>query len=237
MFSNRFQPAGGMSAELRAYISVTQVVAWIGLLLAPVLIFGDLIFVGPHLRDSISAYYYSPVVGRVFVGSVFALGIALLMFWFTRVDHWLGLVACLGAIGTSLFPTAPAGAQRSIVGWVHVVASGALLAALAAIAFFVFTHHDEPGRPTWNKDTRDVWRQTVADDDPRKQRRNRLYRVCGVLSALGTVGALLSAMVPMHGYWFLASEIIAIEPFGVAWLVKSGFRWERRVSGPRPLAG
>jgi len=89
------------------------------------LIFGVLPFLRPDgIQDSLSHYYYVPVMGDFFVGSLFFIGILFFFFFHSNgkpipgwdkvypFESWLMRAAGLLAIGIAIFPTGYPGTEN-----------------------------------------------------------------------------------------------------------------------------
>jgi len=173
---------------------------------------------------SISHYYYTRV-GSIFIIIVSLLAIFLLIYkGKERTDLYLSSIAGLFALCLLLFPTdnlskvcCDPGYSVTILkisgfrATLHYVASAIFLGCLAAMSLFVFTKSDKP----------------AAQRSRGKKIRNRIFIVCGVLMivALLTVAAGLGRLIPASFYntyhltfWM---ETLAIESFGLSWLIKS----------------
>ncbi|MEM9268136.1 MAG: hypothetical protein AAGA78_04255 [Pseudomonadota bacterium] len=198
--------------------------------------------------DSVSHYYYAPVVGDLFVGYLFA--VAALLFGY-RGQHaseavlarWAGVFA----LGVALLPTREGGCQdpsftaRTLVDWVqspqgpvptgatfntlslvgnlHFVSAGLLFVLLAFYAGFVFTR-PTPGHDPSAPSQNKIWR-------------NRIYVASAVVivTAIVVLGgragylALTGEMDDPTGPWRRGNltfwfEAAALAAFGVSWLIK-----------------
>jgi hypothetical protein len=159
-------------------------------------------------KGSISAYYDG--AHDELVGLLFTIGIFFFSYrgFDDLGDRIAGALASAAALGVALFPS-----PERFPAWcrdVHYVCASTLLLTLAAFSFFLFTKTDPALAMT-----------------PEKIKRNRLYRVCGVLMFVFTLAAGVSLfdttlerwVEPWHGgYWF---ETFALEAFGVSWIVKA----------------
>jgi hypothetical protein len=183
----------------------------IGIGLPIVLPVGKLLFFGPGLPDTISAYYYSDM-RNVLVGAMCAIGVYLLYYpGFDRGDNITTALAGLGAITLALSPTTPPAPEvptpaEVVAGVGHYTGAGVFFLALAYMSYFRFTR--TAGAPT-----------------EQKLRRNVLYRVCGVVMVVAiAVAVVLDLALPLavldsvHPVFWL--EALAVFAFGVSWLVK-----------------
>jgi hypothetical protein len=181
----------------------------IALCLPVVLALGKVVLGEPGLQGSISAYYYTGM-RDVFVGSLWAVGVFMILYRNGTVDDRLTSGAGVCAVLVAIFPTAPAG-EFAVHGWVpyvHLAAATTLFVLLAVLAAVRFPVSD-PG---------------VAAD-PGKHVRVAVYRACGAAIALSVGAALIDGVLagtgavgPGHLFWF---ESVALVAFGVSWLVKS----------------
>jgi len=181
--------------------------------------------------ESISHYYYTRVSGILII-VVSMLAIFLLVYKGRgRIDLILSMLAGAFALGLLLFPTnnvnpALQDQHCTCIGkdyivtrlkvsdarmWFHYIASGIFLVSLAGMAFFVFTKSDKANPKSRTKE---------------KRRRNRIFRVCGVLMVLAILVIVggFTGLIPDHIYndyrltfWM---EVLAVEAFGFSWLVK-----------------
>ncbi|MEV7095558.1 DUF998 domain-containing protein [Amycolatopsis sp. NPDC051045] len=185
---------------VHSYLFLRRAIGLIGLALPVVLILGKQLVQGGALIGSLSGYYYTDL-RDVLVGAMCAVGVFLLAYYgHDYVDNVASTVAGLGAIGLALFPTTPA---RDVTAWdrtsgvLHLVFAAVFFLALAYFCLRLFPHDGE-------------------------QRFGTLYRACGivilaclVLIALAKYLAIAPSLRP--ALWL---EAIAVEAFGIAWLVK-----------------
>jgi hypothetical protein len=189
---------------VHSYLFLRRAIGLIGLALPFVLILGKQLVQGGDLIGSLSGYYYTDL-RDVLVGAMCAVGVFLLAYYgHDFVDNVASTVAGLGAIGLALFPTTP---DHDVTAWdrtsgvLHWVFAAVFFLALAYFCLRLFPHDGEqpPGTGV-------------------------VYRVCGivilaclVLIALAKYLALAPSLHP--ALWL---EAVAVEAFGVAWLVKGG---------------
>lgn len=157
--------------------------------------------------------YVDTVMGGVFVGVLFAIGVFLFFYvgydadpgepWFLPSDRVASNLAGGFAIGVALFPTT---SSIGFVQGVHMVSATLLFLTLAYMSLWLFTKHGDG--PT-----------------PEKLVRNRIYRICGY-AIFGCI-----ALIGIHGWLFRDTglddlnpvfwlEAIAMWAFGIAWFVK-----------------
>ena len=200
-------------SQVRSYVLLRRGIGIIGVALPFILIIGKIILESPGISASISAYYYS-VMRDVFVGSLWVIGIFLICYRYAFLDDIVSTFAGICAIGVSLFPTPPdmgATQQQTAIGLAHASFASSFFLILALMAIVLFRRTDPQVSPT-----------------RRKQQRNTVYVICGiVILACVVLAALLlfvpylhgaSWLQPLHPIFFL--EAFAILAFGFAWFVK-----------------
>src|SRR5687767_12068085 len=203
------------AAELQAhmvgtYHNLRVGIGVIGLALPVLLWLGGTFLDGTPLRASMSAYYYSPTMRNVFVGILFAIGVALYLYkGFSTKENWALNAAGVLALGVALFPTTAPDKTE---------AGGLSLHAAFAVAFFACIAYVSVFRSSDTlrliKDTsRAVWLQ-------------RIYRALGAGMIISPVIAVVLTLVLQRPreerslLFFL--EAVAVVMFGLYWLVKSG---------------
>ena len=191
------------------YLGVRRAIGWLGIALPLVLIAGGALIDHDAIRSSISSYYYSNSMRGVLVGTLFAISVFLLVYRYKKLDDYAGTIACVAGIVTALFPTNSDGVPMDTISWIHRIASSMFLLALTFIALFVFTLTDQPAPG-----------HTRKSSDPAKNRRNKVYIGCGVVM-LGALGvALMSGLTGVGGSSLFWCELVAVEAFGVSWMIK-----------------
>lgn len=212
LFADAVAKAGD-SELAAAYTYLQRAVAIIAVLLPGTLIGGNFLF-GGGLQGSISSYYYTHM-GNVFVGSLCALAVFFLSYNYRPIrsfelDGLLSKVTAGAAVGVAIFPTARdagvADGGEKLVSFLHLLCAGVLFALLGVFAYFFFT-------------------KSGGTMTPEKQRRNRLYRTCGVLifTCIALVGVSNLLDPPSSWHTLLWLETVCVLSFGVSWLVKGGF--------------
>jgi len=191
-----------------SYMGLRRAVGYFGLAL-PIVVFAVGIALPPHeFLSSISAYYYVPFAGNIFVGVLWVIGVFLWFYDYRQADNYLTSAAGTFAIGVATFPTAKQDIPRTLfsTATVHLVCAGLFFATLAVMSLFFFTRGDATGRP-------------------RKQTRNRIYVACGLIIVLALIVAALGALIlgrnlynQLHILFFC--ETVASWAFGISWLVK-----------------
>ncbi len=199
------------SDVLVSYLTLRKVVGALGMALPPGVMVWDWFLCDCRtIRPSISDYY-SGRTGVFFVGALFT--IAWFLFAYRgpdRKDDIAGDLAWLFALGVALFPHDAPPPQSAI----HFISAAALFLVLAYFSLALFTKTGG----------------TIAQMTPQKVKRNRVYKVCGVvmLACVGTIGA-----VKLGYFTFTAGpippvfllETLALEAFGISWMVKGETLW------------
>jgi hypothetical protein len=205
-----------------SYLGIRRAVGILGLALPIAVSLGTAIFSAfPHLKDSISDYYYT-IMGNVFTGTL--CGVALFLFSYNGFDRWDRIssnLAAVFALGVAFFPMNVDRAckactlgniiSRDVQPWrdyVHFTSASLLFFTLACMSLFLFTKTQPGKRPTH-----------------KKQQRNIIYRVCGIVMlaamvlAFGYQKGWITKVLPLpHSTFFM--ETVMLWSFGFSWLVK-----------------
>lgn len=216
-----------------SYLGLRKGIGYIGLLLPFVLPIGKILFEGPGLEGSMSAYFYT-VTGRVFVGSLCTIGVFLLSYRYKKWDIIASIIAGICAIGVAIFPTAPEvdpTATQKAIGIVHGVSAGLFFVTLAFISILLFTKTNpyQTLKPRKLIDDLSMFVVTRTDPkfplNPRKKQRNIIYRVCGYMILACIIGMVIVGIPSIKEhvqqcnlvFWL---ESIAVFAFGASWLIK-----------------
>lgn len=198
---------------IRSYLQLRRAIGYLGMALPFMLLIGKIVLQSTGVEPSLSDYYYT-IMRDVLVGSLWAFGIFLWSYkgYPKSPDNRAGNIACIGALGTALFPTMPKDATtfENIIGYVHYTFAITFLVTLAYFCLSLFTRTDEKN-PT-----------------PEKKFRNKIYKIngytivaCIALIILYNIGKKFMAFDPDILYsvvfWL---ETIAIMSFGFSWVVK-----------------
>lgn len=210
-----------------------QLIGYLGLLLAPMLVFFASVRAMPELSGwpplgSVSAYYYSSGIVP-FVGVLTALSVFLISYRGYRNKHqWkdrlLAIIAGFAALGVAVFPTAAPGPLYVLPWWtpmlrtLHYLSAGVLFTSFILFSVWLFPKSGERS-----------FKAMPAD----KKARNVIFYVCGAVMvlAIGWIG--WSAAHHQSIFW---AESLALTAFAVSWLtkgraLKSLAYGVRRVSG------
>lgn len=193
----------------------------------PILLFAFLWVTAEHTStlESISHYYYTRA-NPIFIIVVSIMAIFLMVYKGREpIDFYISFVAGVFAILLLLFPTdniaitcCDADAAYSVTyiqdnTWrvrFHYIAAAIFLLSLNYMSLFVFTRSDKP----------------KAERTKEKKQRNTIYKITGAImfSALLVIMLGLLKVIPEDVYYqnhiTFWMETIAIECFGIAWLVK-----------------
>ena len=211
-----------------SYLDLRKAIGIIGIALPFVVAIGKIIFESSGIQSSISSYYYT-VRRDVFVGSLCAIAVFLMSYrGYERKDDIAGRLACLFALATAFFPTAPdanATGRDTVIGTVHLLSAALFFLTLAFFALVLF-------------------RKTNPDKPPtrRKQQRNMVYTVCGYAIIACIALIVLVKFLPDDSpvqklapiFWLEAAAIVA---FGVSWFVKGEAILKDEEGGTLPSAG
>lgn len=221
--------------RVRSYLELRSAVGWIALGL-PVMLLGWSVVASslppplhariapgqPALPSSFSAYYYTPM-RNLLVGCLCAIGFFNLCArgyeWRDEVAGW---VSAICALGMAFCPTAPPGGGSALsqtLSAAHNDFAEVFFITLALMCLALF------------RTTASNRRLTRA-----KRRRNLVYLVCGLVMAVcGVVDFICHRLRPIPMWGPVGSifccELVALEAFGIAWLVKGKtFTKRRRVA-------
>ncbi len=205
----------------RTYRSVRIGTAVIGAALPLLLWVGGYLGDAESLRASMSAYYYSPVMGDWFVGGLVATGALLYLYkGFSTAEDWLLNAAGVLVIGVALVPTVPASASQDAGFSWHGTLAVAFFICIACVCIFRAS------------DTLSLIRDTAVA---------RRFRVVYRLLGAGMVASPLIAVVFTLVFRSTTNEsplvffveAVAVWIFATYWLTKS---WELRRTRAEQLA-
>jgi len=198
-----------------SYLALRITVGVLGFALPILVPIGGMLLFKDGIQSSLSSYYYTGM-RDVFVGILWTIGFFLYSYrGYERIDNIVGNLACLFAVGVSLFPTSPDNSVSSIanfIGVVHLVFAALFFLCLIYFSLFLFTRKNKNGQPT-----------------AEKLKRNMVYRICAyimsvciVLMAIfkflpDDIASLFIAYNPV--FWL---ETLSILAFGLSWFVKGG---------------
>lgn len=191
-----------------------QLIGYIGLVLPFLLIAIVLVRDGTerwNSLESVSAYYYTGAVAA-FVGMLVSLALFLFTYAgypdskYNWIDRGASIIAAIASLGVAFFPTRIPTGLTALAWWkdstgiIHYMSAAILFIMFAIFALWLFRLSDDP--------------QPSAD----KQRRNKIYLVCGLVIVGCIVWAGISGgLYKKSIFW---PESIALVAFAVSWLTK-----------------
>ncbi len=185
-------------------MTLRKVIGILGIALAFIVVAGGSL--SGVFMSSISAYYHTNMQD-IFVGFLMVVGAFLLSYkGYDKLDDTTATIAGLAAIGVGLFPctgltTGFLLLSSSLSNLIHLVSATIFFTTIAFISSFQFT-------------------KTGAIVTVAKKKRNRLYKVSGLIIAACIVVLLFLNIFATAGYFVLIAEAIMLVAFGISWLVK-----------------
>ena len=207
----------------------------------------------PPLRQSISHFYYVPVLGDIFVGALVFIGTFLIVYrGLLPQERWISTVAGFCAYGVALFPTSGEGIGKGasfarILMPVTVDAAENQKDPPIVTLSTKFTSYFElfPGVDYLHFGsaavlfgflaycsifvfTRPNERDPDAASEKPKLMRNGAYYVCGALIVVAMAALFLKLVLGLDTTWnrwklTFLCEWVALWAFGFSWLVKGRF--------------
>ncbi len=203
---NSEKSTSGFTSELRNFIGV------VAILLPILVVLGGIVWRLPSgkgwyelIEPSISDYFDTPLRG-VFVGLLMAISIFLFSYRFKILDNILTNVIAILGLCIAFFPIT-FGEKYLTVRWIHLISAFSFFCIMAYICLFLFTRFGED--PPTSK----------------KLKRNKVYRVSGIVIAICALALLLifafiKEPIRTANKLILFPEVIGLWFFGFAWLVK-----------------
>jgi len=189
------------AGKVVAYTTLQLLVGIIALALPLVLFVGHYFLPGHHMPGSMSAFYYTRF-HAYFAGTLCALGVFLVAYKYAPRDNRLSTFAGVLVIVVALCPTAPEGQPLRPANYVHLGSALVFFLLLGYFSVWLFTK-SHPGKAPLKQ----------------KRRRNRIYRVCGILIFAADAAAAVLAKSSVH--LLFVWETVAVVAFGISWLVKA----------------
>ncbi|TKK66035.1 DUF998 domain-containing protein [Ilyomonas limi] len=193
-----------------SYLTLRKLVGLLGISLVPVMVVGSFIFDHTNeIQVSVSAYYHTNMRNAL-VGIVCGISLFLLSYnGYTWEDAWASKLAGVFALGIAFLPTSATGDKSDIISTLHYITSGIFFAILAYMSIFLFT-------------------RSAGNMTPQKKKRNRVYRICGVIMTVCVIGIPVSGIPAIHDHIksirpTLILEFLALTAFGISWLTKGEF--------------
>ena len=239
-------------------------VGFVALLLAPLM--GISTFFGVCFYDSISHFYYARIMGDILVGALFFICGFLLTYKTETTFEWIiAKAAGLAAVGVAIFPTEDNGCEiaeqetapgrafsvltnnldtngdREVVlsetpfslfvdvETIHLISAVILLVVLVIFCLKIFTRIS-PSDLDENDNVK-----------PLKLRRNRFYRLLGVVM-LAALGMILLDKWKEFTWWeannmMFWMELVVLVAFGISWMIKGRFDLIKETNTGRMLNG
>lgn len=204
------------SPYVLSFLTLRKIIGIVGIAMPALLLLGTFTIGNcTQVQYSISHYYYT-IMGDLFVGTLFAVAIFLLVYkGYDRYDNIATNIAGIFALIIPLFATSnnpdtycalrtlPEQTWRVAI---HYTAAALFFCTLAYISLFLFT-------------------KSKGIKTGRKIIRNRVYMVCGIVMLVVLLMIILvkatpwfDCLLPYHPvFWF---EWLALLAFGTSWLVK-----------------
>ncbi len=194
--------------QVVSYYALRILIGATGILLPLLLIIGNLIaYNNLTIEFSVSDYYDNSTAGDILVGVLFVLGFFLMTYkGFDKTDSRAANLGCIFALGVALCPTT---SPNNVIHIMHFVFAVLLFSVFIFFSIYLF-RKTGPGRKTKQKD-----------------KRNKVYMVCGIIMILCIVGIAIS-MIWLESvsaeyhlvFWF---ESLALMSFGFSWVTKAEF--------------
>ncbi len=193
-----------------SYMTLRKIVGLLAISLIPIMILGSFIFDHTrYIQISVSAYYHTSMRDPL-VGIISGISLFLLSYnGYTRQDSIASKLAGLFALGIAFIPTSETSDKSDLLSTLHYLTSGVFFAILAYMSIFLFT-------------------KSSGIITPEKKKRNRVYRVSGIVMAISVIGIPIDSIPAVHDLiGFLKPtiilETIALVSFGISWLTKGQF--------------
>jgi len=213
-----------------SYLTLRKIIGILGIALPFILVIGSFVLSDCcNIRPSISHYYYT-IMRNALVGILCVVAFFLFSYrGYEKIDHVFGVLAFVFALGIAFFPTSISDSEiitgctqncsnnEPWVSVVHFTSATLFFIVLSIFSLFLFTKTDNTKTKT-----------------KEKIKRNRLYKVCGVimLASLALIAIWLKVLDP-DDYPQIAKynpvfwlETIALTAFGTSWLTKGELIWK-----------
>jgi hypothetical protein len=209
------------SSLLISYLTLRNLIGWLGILLPLVLVPGLCILSRGDcaMLPSISQYYYTQM-GSYFTGTLIAFAVFLFTYkGYDDKDNWFCIAAGVFALGVVFFPMHikdALGCTTCIVRCttgtdgianIHFASAALFLLTLAYISAFQFTQHG-------------------ATLTSRKKIRNAIYRACAIVIVISLLIIAVYCIItskdtePSDCKLIFIFETTSLWAFGISWLVK-----------------
>ena len=185
-------------------------VGLLGISLVPVVVLGSFILDHiTHILASVSAYYYTSMRNGL-VGILCGISMFLLSYnGYTKLDAIASKSAGVFALGIAFFPTSNLSGKAGIISELHYITAAFFFAILAFMSIFLFT-------------------KSSGNMTPQKKKRNRVYRVCGIIMIVTVIGIPIVDMPSIYDRLIFIRpkvilEFLTLTSFGISWLTKGEF--------------
>jgi hypothetical protein len=214
----------------KSFLLTRLLVGIVGVLLPTFIVVWDLVGDSVNqrpwqLRGSLSAYYYHPSpLGDWFVGSLWAIGVGLMVYMGTRKSssaNAISWAAGVAALGVSLFPTNDGGTPATWVSMLHFGAAAVLIIGLGVLCVGFGIYDNER-----------------SDKDAGKARRRWIHYIAAGAIFISVVFVAVNSVFeiwPSHGVLF--AEMLAVYAFAISWFAKGWELFEYNRKRPSNASG
>lgn len=194
--------------QVISYYALRILIGATGVLLPILLIIGNLFANNSFkIEYSVSDYYDNGTAGDILVGILFVLGFFLMTYkGYDKTDSRAANFGCVFALGVALCPTT---SNNPFIHKLHFVFALLLFSVFIFFSIYLF-RKTGPGKCTIQKD-----------------KRNKVYLVCGILMIASIIGIALVMLVFKTAaqdyqlvFWF---ESLALVSFGISWITKAEY--------------
>lgn len=216
---------------------IRELIGWLGILLPILLVGGNKLIlvlnneVGPIWLTSISHYHYT-YSGVIFTGFLMAFGFLLIsykgyddgeFFSDNKITNFAGMCAIIVVLIPTKYKAGldctPNYHTDDIFGAIHLITAGIFIVLLGVMSYFKFTLNNDKTNSSYVKC------------------RNFFYKLCGSVIFIVMLLLVVGYAIEIYGggsfkmnsktFWL---EVIALEFFGVSWLIKSKSKIMKRLS-------
>lgn len=194
--------------QVISYYALRILIGATGVFLPILLIIGNLFANNSFkIEYSVSDYYDNGTAGDILVGILFVLGFFLMTYkGYDKTDSRAANLGCVFALGVALCPTT---SGNNFIHILHFVFALLLFSVFIFFSIYLF-RKTGPGKCTKQKD-----------------KRNKVYLVCGILMIASIIGIALVMLVFKPAaqdyhlvFWF---ESLALVSFGISWITKAEY--------------
>ncbi len=203
---------------LISYMTLRKAIGFLAISLPAIMIVGTFAIGGCTQIDASISHYYFTVMGDVFVGFLVSTGVLLMSYkGYDLKDNIVSFFAGVFVLCIALFPTSKNEDTSCVIRtlndlpWrinVHYFSAGLFYISMAYMSLFLFT-------------------KSTGVKTMQKIKRNRVYRVCGIMILVAILMIFLEDYIPalkaggfQATFWF---EWVANLSYGISWLIKGEF--------------